>query len=273
VLLWASAFVAIRAAGHQIGAGPLALGRLVVGSVVLGVAVASRRHTWPTRREWLLLVLMGVSWFGLYNLALNEAEQHLDASIAAMVVGIGPIMLVALAGLVLREGFPRGLVAGAMVGFGGVVLIGLTTAGGTRSDLVGVVLCVCAAAAYAIGVVSQKPVLRHVSALTATWIGCLVGAAVCSPFLPALVSDVTHASPLSVLLMVYLGLFPTAIAFTTWAYALSHSTAGRMGATTYAVPPVTLLLGWLFLSEVPPVPALIGGALALSGVYITRRIR
>jgi drug/metabolite transporter (DMT)-like permease len=70
--------------------------------------------------------------------------------------------------------------------------------------------------------------------------------------------------------MGYLGLAPTAIGFLTWAYALSHTTAGRMGSTTYLVPPVALFLGWLLLDEVPPLLALPGGVLCLAGVALAR---
>jgi drug/metabolite transporter (DMT)-like permease len=65
--------------------------------------------------------------------------------------------------------------------------------------------------------------------------------------------------------------FPTALAFTTWAYALSRTTAGRMGATTYLVPPLAVLLGWVILGESPPVLALLGGVLCLAGVVLSRR--
>ncbi len=69
--------------------------------------------------------------------------------------------------------------------------------------------------------------------------------------------------------MVYLGIFPTAIGFLTWAYALSRTTAGRMGATTYLVPPIAILIGWAMLGEAPAALAFVGGALSL--VVITRR--
>ena len=52
--------------------------------------------------------------------------------------------------------------------------------------------------------------------------------------------------------MVYLGAVPTALAFSTWAYALRRMDAGRLGVTTYLVPPLVILLGWLLLDEVPP---------------------
>lgn len=70
--------------------------------------------------------------------------------------------------------------------------------------------------------------------------------------------------------MVYLGVAPTAIGFVTWAYALARTTAGRMGSTTYLVPPLALLFGWAFLAEVPPRLVLPGGALCLAGVALAR---
>ena len=64
---------------------------------------------------------------------------------------------------------------------------------------------------------------------------------------------------------------PTAIGFTTWAYALRRTTAGRMGATLYLVPPVAVVMGWVVLGEAPPALALAGGALCLAGVVVARR--
>ena len=271
VILWASAFVAIRRAGTEISAGALTLGRLCVGSAVLGVMTAVRGGRMPGRRDWGLLVLCGVAWFGIYNLALNQAERHVDAGVAAMVVNIGPILIAALAGVVLHEGFPRGLVAGIPVAFAGVAVIGVSASSGARGDVTGIILCVVAAIAYAVGVVSQKPVLRRLPALNVTWLACTIGAVASLPFLPVLISDASHASATSLVMVIYLGAFPTAVAFTTWAFALSRTTAGRMGATTYLVPPLAILMGWAFLGEQPAAIALLGGALCLGGVWITRR--
>ena len=69
----------------------------------------------------------------------------------------------------------------------------------------------------------------------------------------------------------YLGLVPTAIGFSTWAYALSHTDASKLGSTTYLVPPIAVLLGWLILGEVPALLALPGGILCLAGVALARR--
>ena len=270
VLLWASAFVAIRHVGREISPGALTLGRLLVGSLVLGTVVAVRRPRWPARRDWPLLLLCGLAWFGVYNIALNAAERRVDAGTTAMLVNVGPLVLALLAGRLLGEGFPRQLVLGSLVAFAGVVVIGVATSGHSAGT-VGVVLCLVAAVSYAVGVVAQKPLLSRLPALEVTWLACTVGAVACLPFAPVLVSDARAADLSTLGWLVYLGAFPTAIAFTTWAFALSHTTAGRMGATTYLVPPVAILLAWALLGETPVALAFVGGALCLAGVALSRR--
>lgn len=271
VLLWASAFVAIRHVGGVFSPGVLSLGRLLVGSVVLGALVLARPNPWPARELWPRLLVCGVLWFGVYNVALNAAEQRVDAGTAAMLVNIGPILIALLAGALLGEGFPRALLLGGAVAFAGVVIIGAATSARASTDGVGVLLCLLAATAYAIGVVAQKPLLGRLSALQVTFLACTIGAISCLPYAPTLVREAGAAKPSAVGWVVYLGVFPTALAFTTWAYALARTSAGRMGATTYLVPLVAILLSWWLLGETPALLALAGGVLCLAGVYLTRR--
>jgi drug/metabolite transporter (DMT)-like permease len=278
VVLWASAFVAIRHVAQDVSAGALALGRLLVAGLVLGIAVLvqTRRRTaedegWPRRALWPRLLACGVLWLGLYNVALNEAERTIDAGTAAMLVNVGPILIAVLAGLFLGEGFPRQLLVGSLIAFGGVVLIGAATSSIAVANAWGAVLSLVAAGAYATGVITQKPLLAEVSGLRVTWLACVIGAAVCLPFAPALVRDLGSAPASSVWWIVYLGVMPTALAFSTWAYALARSTAGRLGAATYLAPPIAILLGWLLLGETPAALAFVGGAICLAGVYVARR--
>lgn len=274
VVLWASSFVAIRHVGTEISAGALSLARLGLGSIFLGALLFTRRapavRRWPTRRDWLPLIACGVLWFGVYNIALNEAERRLDAGTSAMLVHIAPLLIAVLAGLGLGEGFPRQLVIGGLVAFAGIVIIGTSTSSG-RAETWGVVLCVVAAISYAVGVVTQKPLLSRLPAAEVTWLACTIGAVVCLPFAPTLVDELGTADASTIWWVVYLAAFPTALGFTTWAFALRRTSAGRMGVTVYAVPVVAIVLGWLFLGETPAVLALAGGALCLTGVAISRR--
>jgi drug/metabolite transporter (DMT)-like permease len=137
---------------------------------------------------------------------------------------------------------------------------------------VGVILCLLAALASAIGVVAEKPVLARMSALQVTWICCAVGALFCLPYAAQLVREWRVAPTNETAWLVFLGVFPTSIAFTTWAYALARGSAGRLAATAYLVPPITIVMSWLILGEAPGVIAVLGGALCLVGVAIARRV-
>jgi drug/metabolite transporter (DMT)-like permease len=270
LLFWASAFVAIRHLGPDFSAGALSLGRLVVGSIALGVVAVSRGLPRPSGRDWLGLVAIGVLWFGVYNVALNQGEHHVDAGTSAMLIQISPVLIAVLATLFLGERFTLWLGLGLVLAFGGVVLIGVSQPGG-HNDVAGVLLCLLAALVYSIALVVQKPLVARLSAIHVTWLACTVGAVACLPFAGQLVSATRDASASDIWWVVYLGLFPTAIAFTTYAFALRQMTASSLGITTYLVPPLTILMGWVFLSETPPGMAYVGGALALVGVGVARR--
>ncbi|MER5320581.1 DMT family transporter [Streptosporangium roseum] len=270
VVLWASAFVAIRSAAQYFSPGALALGRLLAGSVVLGVIWLARREGLPPRAAWPGILGSGLLWFGLYMVVLNWGEQEVDAGTAAMVVNVGPMLIALLGGWLLREGFPPRLLAGMAVSFAGAVVVGISMSDGGRASIVGVLLCLLAAVTYAGGVVCQKPALKHASALQVTTFGCFVGTAACLPFAGPLVTEIAAAPLPATLNVVYLGVFPTALAFTTWAYALARTTAGKMGATTYVVPALVVLMAWAVLGEVPGWLTLAGGLLCLAGVAVSR---
>jgi drug/metabolite transporter (DMT)-like permease len=271
VLLWASAFVSIRSAAPHFAPGALTLGRLLTGSVALGAIMLLRREGWPARAAWPGIAVAGLLWFGLYTFALSWGEQEVDAGTAALVVNVGPILIALLGGWLLKEGFPPRLLAGLAVAFAGAAVVGLSMSDGDGSSLTGVLLCLLAAVAYAAGVVAQKPALRHASALQVTAFGCIAGTVASLPFSGQLVSAFADAPATATLNVVYLGVFPTALAFTTWAYALARTTAGKMGATTYAVPPLVVVMSWAALDEVPGWLTLVGGALCLAGVAVSRQ--
>ncbi|MFF5216843.1 DMT family transporter [Micromonospora sp. NPDC000442] len=285
VLLWASAFVGIRFAGHDYSPGAMALGRMVAASAALSVFVAFtarlRRARAPhaaTRRDALprggtlgLVALWGVAWFGGYNVALNAAERLVDAGTAALLVAVAPILVAVAAVLVLGERLTGRLGVGVAVAFVGVALIAASGFTG-HADKIGVALAVLSALLYAFGVLLQKRLLARMAAPTMTWLGALAGTAALLPFAPTLLAELAAAPVPATIGVLFLGVFPTAIGFLTWGYVLSRWTAGRTTAATYLVPPVTVLLSWTLLGEVPAPLALLGGALCLTGVvFATRR--
>ncbi|WP_223248990.1 DMT family transporter [Williamsia muralis] len=271
VLLWSSSFVVIRFVGETLSPGAMAFTRLAAGAVVLVVIALRYRRPIPRGRALGLVIGYGLLWFAAYTVLLNWAEQHLDAGTAALLVNFAPILVAVFAGLFMGEGFPKPLVIGILIAFAGVLLIALGGSGGSHNDELGIILGLITAVLYAAGVLMQKVALRTVDAVTATWVGCLAGLLATVPFAPQAIDELADASAGAITGVIFLGVGPTAIAFLTWAYALARTDAGKMAATTLAVPAIAIGLSWLFLGEVPTPLGLVGGAMALTGVAISRR--
>ncbi len=140
-----------------------------------------------------------------------------------MLVGVGPILIAVLAGLLLHEGFPRSLFAGVGVAFAGIVVIAIASSTHTATTT-GVLLCLAAAGAYAAGVIAQKIVLRRLTPVQTVFSCAVIGAVACAPFAPQLVHQLGPAHGGSTGWIAYLGIGPTALGFITWGFALSRTT-------------------------------------------------
>ena len=190
-------------------------------------------------REWAVTVATGLMLFGAYNLAINAGASRVDAGTAAFVSQVSPIVIVLLAAVVLRERLTMRAVVGMALAFGGVTIFALGASSGVEGDLVGVLLCLTAALSWAMGAVLEKPLVARLPALQITWVACTVGALVCLPFADTLRREALLASPTDLGWLVFLGVGPTAVGFTTFAYALEYMNAGasRSPPTSYLRSP------------------------------------
>jgi len=270
MVLWASTYVAIRAVGDAFDPGALALLRFAVGSVLLGIMVLLRREPRPARPDVGPVLLSGALWFGAYGIAVNMGERSVDAGTASMIINVAPVLIAVVGGWVLHEGFPAPLIVGLIVAFGGAAVVGLTSSSGSAGSPAGVLWCVAAAVVYAAGVLIQKPVLQRVTPLQVTFLSCAAGTAVCLPWAGSLVHDLASVAAKPLLLGLYIGAVPTAIAYLTWAYVLRQINASRLGVLTYLIPVCTVGLSALFLGEVPTSGTLVGGAICLVGVSLAQ---
>jgi drug/metabolite transporter (DMT)-like permease len=271
VLAWSSAFVVIRAVLPVFSPGELAFLRQLVAVPLLALWMIGQKWIWPNRREWLLISVFGVTWFSTYIVALNTAELTIDAGTASFIVNIGPLLIAVGAFLFLSEKLPRNLLAGAAVALAGVGLIAWGTSSSDRVDLVGVLWALVATVTYAIGVLTQKPALARLSSNQVTLMGAAIALIPLLWWAPEALVTVQSAPVDAVFGAIWLGAIPTALGFGLWGYALKRMPAGRLGVSTYVVPPLVVVESAILLGEWPHPMAIVGGAVALAGVWWSRR--
>ena len=271
VLAWSSAFVVIRAVLPVFSPGELAFLRQLVAVPLLAVWMIGQKWVWPTRREWLLISVFGLTWFSTYIVALNTAEQTIDAGTASFVVNIGPLLIAIGAFFFLGEKLPRNLIAGALIALAGVGLIAWGTSSSDHVDIVGLLWALVATVTYAVGVLTQKPALARLSSNQVTLLGAAIALVPLFWWAPEAAAHLSTAPVDAIIGAAWLGAVPTALGFGLWGYALKRMPAGRLGVSTYVVPPLVIVESAILLGEWPHPIALTGGAIALVGVWWSRR--
>lgn len=277
VVLWASAFVGIRAAVEEYSPEGLALLRYIIAGGCLAGAYGFRlRRNSILWSDKCAMLLTGVFGIGGYNLALNYGERVVSAGMASFVVSQAPILTAIIASIFFNERFTfrRAL------GFGfSVLAVSLITladhdrasfSANLNSGLAYVLIATIISSLYSF---LQKPFLQKYTALEVTTHVIWGGALFLMLYWGHLQHDVSQASTALTLVVVYLGVFPAAVGYLTWNYALLNTSPSQAMSFLYFTPFVSTLIAWLWLGETPTILFLIGGVFALSGVWLVNRAK
>ncbi len=267
IFSWACAWVSVRSAVAYLSPGHVALGRYLIASLLLLPLWLWRRPRLE-KRDIGPIFLLGFFSFTLYNLCINAGEQTITAGAAALIAATIPLFSTLGAAIFLRERVARAAWGGIFCGLAGVCLIALGEKDGigvSNGALLVLLASVCAAI-YGLG---QKQLLLRYHALDLTTLAIWAGTLALLPFGGG-ISTAFRATPLSATLnVVFLGVFPGAIGYVLWSYCLSQWPVTRVTSFLYALPALSIALGWAFLGELPAKISLMGGALALCGVIWT----
>ncbi len=273
IILWASAFVGIRIGLTAYSPGALGLLRFLVASACM--AVIYNRMCLLTRMPWsdrLQLLALGIAGIGLYNVCLNYGEITVSAGMASFIIGLMPVITIVMSMLFFDEQQGRAVWFGIVISLSGLFLMTLGEHS-QHSMVVGVMEILVSAFMGAMYTLMSRRFLKryHPVAVTAwvMWGGTLM----LMMFLPDLLREIAVARLESTLAVVYMGVFPAALAYVAWSYVLNHFSASRASMYLYALPLVSTLMGYFFLHEVPGKLSMIGGIIALAGAIIANRFR
>jgi len=270
IFFWASAFAGIRVGLQSYSPGQVALLRFLVASAALALYALVWRMRLPEARDLPAVIVSGFLAFTVYHVALNYGEITVSAGSASLLVNTAPIFTALFAAAFLGERVGSLGWAGMVVSFLGAALISFGEGEGFSLDP-GAPLVLLSAVSTAAYFVLSKPYLRKYTALEFTTYAIWAGTILTLVFLPGLPAEVAAAPVRTTLTTIYLGLFPTAVAYIAYAYVLSRLPASRTASFLYLVPAVAFLVAWAWLGEVPPALSVIGGVIALAGVLLVNR--
>lgn len=272
-VLWGSAFPLIKVGLEGLSVPHLTLVRHLIASAAFVPFLAlTGRRLHPAPKDVPYFLLLGFAGIFTYHLALNAGELRVSAGATSLIIASAPAITALLARLVTGERLPIVGWIGSLLSFGGVVLIALGDSRGLHLDpYAGFVLL--SAFATSLYFVLQGRMFREYRAVEVsayvTWGGTLPMLV----FLPGLTGDLADAPAASLAAAGYIGLFPSAVAYSLFAFAHSRAPITQVTTFLYTVPVFSLVLSWWFLGEVPSTLTAAGGLIVFTGIVVVGRAR
>jgi len=267
-LIWGSSFLLMDIGLDNFAPGLVTWMRVGTGAAVLWFFPGARVPI--DRADRPRIIALSFIWVAIPFTLFPVAQQWVNSAVAGMLNGGTPTATALVAMIMLRRR-PRGtLLAGLVIGFGGIVLIGIPSIGEGETQALGVVLVLTAAALYGIAIniaapVQQKygslPVMARMLAWAALWN---------TPYGVIALVDSSFAWD-STIAVATTGLVGTGLAF-----VIFGSLVGRVGGTrssfiTYVIPVIALGLGITFRGDEVTFIAIIGVLLVIAGAILASR--
>ena len=272
--LWSTSFVFIKIGVQSVGPMTLTSARLGIAAAILYAGLRLRGHRLPRdRRSWAVFAVIGLLGNTLPFTLISWGEIHIDSGLAAVLMGIMPIITVMLAHIFIREEpFTRRVGIGIFLGFGSVAtLLGPQALAGLTAPILAQLAVLLSAVCYG----ASATFIRYF-AEPANWPSLASG---------AMLAAFTFSLPLTIFLetpwtlqpesaaivaMLYLGIGSTAVANLIFFYLIPRLGANRSAQVNYFVPVLGALWGVIFLREQLSGRMLLALALILIAVAVVQ---
>lgn len=245
-VIWGSTYLAIRIVVKHITPYLSAGVRFLCAGAILFLFARSRGNPAPTTRQWLGSAIVGSLLLLFGNGSVSQAEKHVASGLAATMIATVPLWAALFSGLWGRWPSTQEWM-GLFIGFFGVAL--LTLEGNLRTNPVSTIILVFAAAAWAFGSVwsTRLPLPSGMMASAAEMLtgglALMIASLIVREKIP------TSIDGGSLLALVYLVVFGSLVAFSSYAYLLAHVRPALATSYAYVNPAVAVGLGIALLGE------------------------
>ncbi len=268
-VIWGLAFVAIRSADFELSSVNLTLLRWLIvsaGFFVLYPFVIKPKVRFESR-DLPRLLLVALTSVVIYHLFLNTAEKQVNASLAGLLISLGPLTTVLLSAAVLHEKIRARLWGALVLAVVGSVLISSHDLALNSTTLTGPLLVVVAAVSGGVFTVSSKPLTTKYGPFPVAAWSAFLGTAMLSPLITqGLVQQADSLSVQGWAAVLYLSILSTVLANMIFYTLVSKQQLSRLGVQLYLVPAVSAVGGVLILGESLALVTIAGGVLLLVAV-------
>jgi len=274
VVFWGVSYIAIKVVLRELEPVEMISVRFLLAVPVLYIIIKKKRlAAWPRAMHGKLIIAAGVVFLHFWVMATGMKET--SASNTAWILTTAPIFIALLSWIYLKEAFNASQWLGVLLAAGGVLF--LTYNGdmanlrwiNSRGDIIVLGSCVT----WAFYTVGTREITTKVHPLVATFWMTGVAGLVFVPYtlFTSGYEKFLSLKPVTLVSLVFLGVFCLAIAFWLWSEGLARATAAEVGVWLYVEPLITVAAAGILLSEPVTLWLAIGAALISLGVYVAER--
>ena len=270
VLFWSSAFPAVKYSLEYYSPASLMLFRFLLATALLLTYCAVKKVPIPEKRDLPMFALCGFVGLFLYMWAFNTGTDMVTSGISGFIIASAPVFTLILSILFLKEKAGALIWIGVLISFAGIIIIASTQVTDFQINF-GVLLLLSAAISAAVFIIMQKHLLKKYSVMQITAYPIAFGTLFMCIFLPKLFQEFPQAPASANIIVAYLGLFPAAIAYLLWGYALNKAEKTvYVTSFLYLSPFLTIIIAFFWLGETISPLAFAGGIVVIAGMVITK---
>lgn len=273
-IIWGLTFLSIKVAIQEFEPMTLALMRFVMATILVP-CIAALTHTSlkVAGKDLPVLAASGLVGISLYFFFENNGILRLSASESSLIVGTIPVLTLLVEIFLYREKPRLTVVLGILFSFLGVALIVLRSESARSANFGGYLFMAGAAISWVVYSFLTKPVSTKYPLLSITFWQIFFGTLGCVPFALLEHTSILHVSGAAWLNVVFLGVFGSAIGYWLYVIMLDNLGASRSSVFINLIPVVSVIASFFVLGERLAPLQIVGGAVALAGVYLatTRR--
>lgn len=273
---WGSAFIAGKIAVQSFEPATVAFFRFFGAALLLFPLMWFKEKDMPkpTKRDWFLFAVLGLTGIALYNIFFFLASKHAPVIKSSLFIASNPVLIIILSVLFLKEKISKNQVIGLILALLGVAFI--ITNGDLSMflsmafepiDLIllGAVIC------WALYSVVGRVVLRKFSAIVSTTYAVGFGTLFLLPFavVETSISDLTSSTFVVWLAIGHMSIFVTVVSFIMYYYGIQQIGAAKASIFINFMPISAVIMASVFLEEALTFPHLIGAMFVLSGVTLS----
>ena len=269
VIIWSSSFPAVKYVLDYYSPGALMLFRFLIASALLMGYCVIKKVPPPHKKALPLFIMSGFIGLFLYMWTFNTGADMVISGISSFIISSAPVYTLILSVIFLKEKAGLMTWAGVIISFLGLAAISATEITDMQLNI-GIWILLIAALTTSIYNIFQKMILRKYSVMQATAYPIAFGTLFMLIFLPEFLYEFPEAPMRANVIVIYLAVFPAALAYFLWGYALAAvEKVIYVTSFLYLTPFLSSVLGFFWLGETMPALAILGGVVVVVGMVVT----